>query len=79
MPILPLQFLKPNWPTVTSQAVNFVDVGIKLYVTSTINRDGFVTMKIRPEISSATAQALNPKIRLLRYPLFQHPRQKQRL
>jgi len=40
--------------TVTSQSVNFVDVGIKLYVTPTINRDGFVTMKIKPEISSAT-------------------------
>jgi general secretion pathway protein D/type IV pilus assembly protein PilQ len=40
-------------PNVTSQAVNFVDVGIKLYVTPTVNRDGFVTMKIRPEISSA--------------------------
>jgi type II secretory pathway component GspD/PulD (secretin) len=39
--------------TVTSQAVNFVDVGIKLYVTPTVNRDGFVTMKIRPEISSS--------------------------
>lgn len=39
--------------TVTSQSVNFVDVGIKLYVTPTINRDGFVTMKIKPEISSA--------------------------
>lgn len=39
--------------TVTSQTVNFVDVGIKLYVTPTVNRDGFVTMKIRPEISSA--------------------------
>ncbi len=38
---------------VTSQSVNFVDVGIKLYVTPTINRDGFVTMKIKPEISSA--------------------------
>jgi type II secretory pathway component GspD/PulD (secretin) len=39
--------------SVTSQSVNFVDVGIKLYVTPTINRDGFVTMKIKPEISSA--------------------------
>ena len=39
--------------TVTSQSVNFVDVGIKLYVTPTINRAGFVTMKIRPEISSS--------------------------
>ncbi|MBI4707849.1 MAG: energy transducer TonB [Candidatus Omnitrophica bacterium] len=38
---------------VTTQQVNFVDVGLKLYVTPTINRDGFVTMKIRPEISTA--------------------------
>lgn len=40
--------------TVTSQTVNFVDVGIKLYVTPTINRDGYVTMKIKPEISTST-------------------------
>lgn len=39
--------------TVVSQNVNFVDVGIKLYVTPTINTGGFVTMKIRPEISSS--------------------------
>ncbi|MDD5669358.1 MAG: hypothetical protein PHE58_04940, partial [Candidatus Omnitrophica bacterium] len=39
--------------SVTSQSVNFVDVGIKLYVTPTINKDGFVIMKIKPEISSA--------------------------
>ncbi|MCM8789707.1 MAG: TonB C-terminal domain-containing protein [Candidatus Omnitrophica bacterium] len=38
---------------VTSQSVNFVDVGIKLYVTPTINRDDFVTIKIKPEVSSA--------------------------
>ncbi|MBU1726438.1 MAG: hypothetical protein KJ880_02270 [Candidatus Omnitrophica bacterium] len=38
---------------VTADQVNFVDVGIKLYVTPTINRDNFVTMKIRPEISSS--------------------------
>ncbi len=38
---------------VTSQSVNFVDVGLKLYVTPTINRDGYVTMKIKPEISEA--------------------------
>jgi TonB family protein len=39
---------------VTADQVNFVDVGIKLYVTPTINRDGFITMKIKPEISSTT-------------------------
>jgi len=40
-------------PNVTSQSVNFVEVGIKLSVTPVINRDGFVIMKIRPEISSS--------------------------
>jgi len=39
--------------TVTAQSVNFVDVGVQLYVTPAINRDGFVTMKIRPVVSSA--------------------------
>lgn len=38
---------------ITSQSVNFVDVGVKLYVTPTINRQGYITMKIKPEISSA--------------------------
>jgi MSHA type pilus biogenesis protein MshL len=37
--------------TNTSTTVNFVDVGVQLKVTPTINQDGFVTMKIRPEIS----------------------------
>jgi len=39
---------------VTAEAVNFVDVGVKLYVTPTINEKGFVTMKIRPEVSSVS-------------------------
>lgn len=39
---------------VTSETVNFIDVGVKLYVTPTIARDGFVQMKIRPEVSSKT-------------------------
>ncbi|MBU1122209.1 MAG: hypothetical protein KKF54_05910 [Candidatus Omnitrophica bacterium] len=43
---------------VTSQSVNFVDVGVKLYVTPTINRDGYVTLKIRPEISSAESSQI---------------------
>lgn len=37
-----------------SQDVRFIDVGLMLAVTPTINDDGFVTMKIRPEISSKT-------------------------
>ena len=38
--------------TTTAEEVTFVDVGVKLYVTPTINEEGFVTMKIRPEVSS---------------------------
>lgn len=37
-----------------SQDVRFIDVGLMLAVTPIINDDGFVTMKIRPEISSKT-------------------------
>ncbi|MBF0483101.1 MAG: type II secretion system protein GspD [Candidatus Omnitrophica bacterium] len=38
-------------PATTAESVNFIEVGIKLYVTPTIHDDGFITMKIRPEIS----------------------------
>lgn len=38
-----------------SEEVTFVDVGIQLSVTPTINDDGFVTMKIKPEISSVVS------------------------
>ncbi len=37
---------------ITAQTVNFVDTGVKLYVTPTINKENYVTLKIRPEISS---------------------------
>lgn len=37
---------------ITSEDVRFVDVGLKLNVTPIINDDGFVTMRLRPEISS---------------------------
>lgn len=37
--------------TETASTINFIDVGVSLKVTPTINQDGFVTMKIRPEIS----------------------------
>jgi len=40
----------------TSYQVTFLDLGVKLYVTPTINRDGFVTMKIKPEVSSKETQ-----------------------
>lgn len=35
-----------------SEEVTFVDVGIQLSVTPTINDDGYVTMKVKPEVSS---------------------------
>jgi general secretion pathway protein D len=40
--------------TQTAEAVNFVDVGVKLFVTPTIGHDNFISMKIRPEVSSVT-------------------------
>ena len=38
--------------TTTAESIEYVDVGVKLNVTPTISRDGFVTMKIKPEVSS---------------------------
>ena len=38
--------------TTVSEAVTYVDVGIKLSITPMINEEGYVTMKIKPEISS---------------------------
>jgi general secretion pathway protein D len=38
--------------TVTAESVQFIDIGVKLFVVPTINKDGFVTMKIKPEVSS---------------------------
>ncbi len=37
---------------ITSEDVRFVDVGLKLNVTPTINDDGFVLMRLKPEIST---------------------------
>lgn len=38
--------------TVTSEQVEFIDVGVKLKVVPSINSDGYITMKIKPEVSS---------------------------
>lgn len=46
--------------TTVSEEVTFVDVGIQLSVTPTINNDGYITMKIKPEISSVTATLTTP-------------------
>ena len=43
-----------------SEEVTFVDVGIQLMVTPTINDDGFVTMKVKPEVSSVVSSLTTP-------------------
>ncbi|MDD4879551.1 MAG: secretin N-terminal domain-containing protein [Candidatus Omnitrophica bacterium] len=40
----------------TAESVNFVPVGIQLYVTPFVNKEGYVTMKIRPVVSSVTSR-----------------------
>jgi len=55
--------------TVTSQSVNFVDTGIQLYVTPSINRDGFVTMKIKPEISDSTRTNITSEGQITQIPI----------
>jgi type II secretory pathway component GspD/PulD (secretin) len=42
-------------PTTTAESVNFIEVGVKLFVTPTIHNDGFISMKIKPEVSSVTS------------------------
>lgn len=39
---------------VTAESVTYIDVGVKLFVTPTIARDRFVSIKVRPEVSSKT-------------------------
>jgi len=54
---------------ITSQAVNLVDTGIQLSVTPTISRDGFVTMKIRPELSSSTRTEITSQNEITEIPI----------
>ncbi|MFA5092333.1 MAG: secretin N-terminal domain-containing protein [Candidatus Omnitrophota bacterium] len=37
---------------ITSETIEFIDVGVKLKLVPKIGADGFITMKIRPEVSS---------------------------
>lgn len=48
-----------------SEQVNFVDVGIQLAVTPTINDDGYVTMKVKPEVSSVVDTLRTPTNNLI--------------
>ena len=41
--------------TLSAENIQFIDVGVKLNVVPTINRDGFVTLKIKPEVSSVAS------------------------
>lgn len=41
-------------PATTAESVNFIEVGVKLFATPIIHDDGFITMKIKPEVSSVT-------------------------
>ena len=43
-----------------AENVTFIDVGIQLNVTPTINEDGFVSMKIKPEVSSVASTLTTP-------------------
>ena len=43
-----------------AENVTFIDVGIQLSVTATINDDGFVTMKVKPEVSSVVSTLTTP-------------------
>lgn len=46
--------------TTTAESVNYVDVGVKLNVTPSISDDGFIVMKIRPEVSTVRETATSP-------------------
>ncbi len=46
--------------TVTAEAINYMDVGIKLNVKPTVVEDGYVLMRIRPEVSSIQGYAVSP-------------------
>jgi type II secretory pathway component GspD/PulD (secretin) len=46
--------------TTTSEAIEYIDVGVKLNVTPTINKGGFVTMEIKPEVSSKVETLTTP-------------------
>lgn len=43
-----------------SEEIKFINVGISLAVTPIINDDGYITMRIRPEISSRTGTLTTP-------------------
>lgn len=51
--------------TTVSEEVTFVDVGIQLSITATINEQGYITMRIRPEVSSVVGSLRTPSGNLI--------------
>lgn len=47
--------------TTTAENVTFLDVGVQLAVIPVINEDGYVTMKIKPEVSSVARYLITPE------------------
>jgi type II secretory pathway component GspD/PulD (secretin) len=45
--------------TTVSEAITYIDVGIQLSITPMINEDGYVTMKVKPEISSIIGKVIS--------------------
>jgi len=45
---------------IISEQIEFIDIGVKLNVVPTINEEGFVTMKIKAEISSSGGTIISP-------------------
>jgi type II secretory pathway component GspD/PulD (secretin) len=43
-----------------SEDVTYLDIGVKLSITPMINDDGYVTMKVKPEISSIVGEIITP-------------------
>ena len=41
--------------SITSENVKFIDVGVTLFITPSINKDGFVKMRIKPEVSTVSS------------------------
>jgi len=44
-----------------NEEIHYIDVGVKFLVTPVINDDGFITMKIKPEISSKSGELTTPQ------------------
>lgn len=62
---LAVESSQPTTGSIPIISVMYVDVGIKLDVTPTVNKDGFITTRIQPEVSNKTDTTKNgnPNIR----------------